>query len=182
MRSNLKKFVFSISSGKFLGYLISVWGIEAHSYKIQALVEMKVPSNLKGVQQMNGRVITLNMFISRYTNLCLPFFKLFRKNTSIFWNKNFEHPFLNIKAYLGDLQSSLAFSWCASVPLSCRNFLNGQCYIAYVNLVLIDAQGKYTMLNKLTFALNIIAQKLRHYFESHTVIVLTSFPLKNVIS
>lgn len=39
--------MFEISSDKFLGYLVSVWGIMANPNKIQLLVDMKLHSNLK---------------------------------------------------------------------------------------------------------------------------------------
>lgn len=40
-------YMFEISSDKFLGYLVSVWGIMANPNKIQLLVDMKLHSNLK---------------------------------------------------------------------------------------------------------------------------------------
>lgn len=49
---------------------------------------------------MNGKITTLNRFISRCADKCLPFFKLLWKNTLIFWNKECENAFQYIKAYL----------------------------------------------------------------------------------
>lgn len=50
---------------------------------------------------MNEKITSLNRFISRYTDKYLPFFKLLRKNTLVFWNEECEHAFQNIKAHLG---------------------------------------------------------------------------------
>lgn len=79
IRLNLRKCVFSISSGKFLRYLISFQGIEANPNKIKTLMNMKYPSNLKGVQQMNGQITTLIRFILRCTDKYLPFFQIIKE-------------------------------------------------------------------------------------------------------
>ena len=76
---NPSKCVFGILSRKFLGFLVSQRGIEANPDKIQAILNMEPPRNVKEVQSLTGRVATLNKFISKATNKCLPFFKVFKK-------------------------------------------------------------------------------------------------------
>lgn len=49
MKLNPSKFVFKISSWKFLGFMVSQRGIEANADKIQAILEMKPPKNIKEV-------------------------------------------------------------------------------------------------------------------------------------
>ena len=44
MKLNPAKCVFGVSSGKFLGHLVSRRGIEANPEKIQAVINMKSPS------------------------------------------------------------------------------------------------------------------------------------------
>lgn len=53
--------------------------MEANPDKVRAIMEMAPPKNVKEVQSLNGRVATLNKFISRATDKCLPFFKVLRK-------------------------------------------------------------------------------------------------------
>lgn len=84
IRLNPKKCVFGIVLGKFLGYLVSTRWIEANLDKTQALVNMKPSLNLKGIQKLNRRIVELNIFISKCTDKCLPFFKMLRKNKSVF--------------------------------------------------------------------------------------------------
>ena len=45
----------------------------------------------------------------------------------------------------------------------------------------LDAEQRYLPLEKLAFALVIASRKLKHYFEAHTIIILTSHPLKAVL-
>lgn len=47
MKLNLEKCSFGVSSGKFLGYIVSAWGIEANPSKIVDLVKMKAPETVK---------------------------------------------------------------------------------------------------------------------------------------
>ena len=43
-------------------------------------MEMTPPTKIKEVQSLNGKVITLNRFISRATNKCLHFFRMLKKS------------------------------------------------------------------------------------------------------
>ena len=79
MKLSPAKCTFGVSSGKFLGHLVSRRGIEANLEKIQAVINMQSPRTTKEVQSLAGRVAALNRFISRATDRCLPFFKILRK-------------------------------------------------------------------------------------------------------
>ena len=62
---NPSKCAFGVSSRKFLGFMVSQEGIEANLEKIQAILNMKPPKNVKEVQSFTGRVATLNKFVSK---------------------------------------------------------------------------------------------------------------------
>ena len=49
MKLNPNKYDFGVSSGKFLGFMVSHRGIEANPDKIQAILDMKPPQNVKEV-------------------------------------------------------------------------------------------------------------------------------------
>ena len=53
--------------------------IEANPDKIQAILDMEPPRNIKEVQSLTRRVAALNKFISKATDKCLPFFKVLKK-------------------------------------------------------------------------------------------------------
>ena len=76
MKLNQGKCAFGVTAGKFLGFMMSQCGIEANSNKIRAIMEMAPPRNVKEVQSLNGKIATLNRFMSRATNKCLPFFRM----------------------------------------------------------------------------------------------------------
>ena len=49
MKLNPNKCAFGVSSGKFLGFMVSQRGIEANPYKIQVILDMEPPKNIKEV-------------------------------------------------------------------------------------------------------------------------------------
>ena len=79
MKLNPSKCAFEVSSGKFLGFMVSQRGIEANLDKIQAILDMEPPKNIKEVQSLIGRIAALNRFVSKAIDKCLPFFKILRK-------------------------------------------------------------------------------------------------------
>ena len=79
MKLNLSNCAFKVSSGKFLGFMVSQRGIEANPDKIQTILSMEPSKNVKEVQSLIGRVAALNKFVSKATNKCLPFFNVLRK-------------------------------------------------------------------------------------------------------
>ena len=98
MKLNPSKCVFEVSSGKFLGFMVSQRGIEANSEKVKAILEMSSPRTVKEVQSLTRRIATLNRFVSKATDKCLPFFKTLKK--AFAWTEECETAFQELKRYL----------------------------------------------------------------------------------
>ena len=98
MKLNPSKCAFGVSFGKFLGFMVSHKGIEANPNKIQAILNMEPPRNIKEVQSLTGLVAALNRFVSKATDKCLPFFKVLKK--AFEWMDECQKAFQDLKAYL----------------------------------------------------------------------------------
>ena len=98
MKLNPGKCTFGVTTGKFLGFMMSQRGIKANPDKIRAIMEMAPPRNVKEVQNLNGKIAALNRFMLRAMDKCLPFFRMLKK--SFEWTAECQQAFEELKAYL----------------------------------------------------------------------------------
>ena len=98
MKFNPRKCAFGVTTGKFLGFMVSQKGIKANPDKIRAIMEMAPPRNVKEVQSLNGKIAALNRFVSKATYKCLPFFRMLKKFFE--WIAECQQAFEELKAYL----------------------------------------------------------------------------------
>ncbi|KAL2230582.1 UNVERIFIED_CONTAM: Retrovirus-related Pol polyprotein from transposon [Sesamum indicum] len=194
MKLNPDKCTFGVTGGKFLGYMISERGIEANPEKIQAIMDLRSPSSIKEMQKLTGKIASLGRFISRSADRSLPFFKALRKPKSFAWTQECEQALQELKEYLtkppllanpkeGEtLFLYLGVSENAVSSVLVREEANNQNPIYYVSKMLQGAELRYSEMEKLALALVVTARKLRPYFQSHKVVVLTNHPLKHVMS
>ncbi|CAL8163647.1 unnamed protein product [Prunus armeniaca] len=152
MKLNPSKCTFGVSSGRFLGYLVTQRGIEAYPRQIKAILEMKSTS------------------IS--TDKCRPFFKALKKGQKDKWDEECEVAFQNLKTYLTspplvskpvpgeDLFVYLAVSNSAVSSALIREELGAEHPIFYTSKALLDAETRYPKLEKLIFSLVVSARKL----------------------
>jgi hypothetical protein len=53
--------------------------------------------------------------------------------------------------------------------------------VYFISEVLSETKIRYPQIQKLLYAVILMRRKLRHYFESHLVTVVSSFPLGEII-
>ncbi|XP_073035355.1 uncharacterized protein [Primulina eburnea] len=194
MKLNPEKCTFGVGGGKFLGYMVSVRGIEANPEKISAVLNMSPPKTLKGIQELTGRIAALNRFISRSADKGLPFFKVLRQGSRFKWTDECQQAFSSLKKYL--TTSPLLVKPCEGDTLFLYLAVSAEAISAvltleegrehkpvyYVSKTLQGAEFRYTNIEKLALALVTAGRKLRPYLQSHQVVVLTNHPLKKVLS
>ncbi|CAL8153382.1 unnamed protein product [Prunus armeniaca] len=93
MKLNSNKCTFGVSSGRFLGYLVTQRGIEVHPNQIKDILNMKSPATTKEIQSLTSRAVALNRFFSRSTNKCRPFFKALKQGHKDKWDDECEVAF-----------------------------------------------------------------------------------------
>ena len=52
----------------------------------------------------------------------------------------------------------------------------------YTSKMLLDTETRYSTIEKMVLALVTEKKKLRHYFESHTIVVMTNCPIGQILS
>jgi hypothetical protein len=193
LKLNASKCAFGVGSGKFLGFMVTQQGIEANPDQITAILNLKPPKTVQEVQRLTGMTTALNRFISRSTEKCCPFFDLIKKGKNFQWGDQSDQAFKQLKTYLiaapllatsmneESLFIYLAASKHAVSAAIVREEYNIQRPVYYTSKTLDGAESRYLPLEKLAFALVCSTKKLPHYFQAHTMIVLTKHPLKAVL-
>ena len=187
MRLNLSKCVFGVASWKFLGFVVSLRGIEANLEKVQAIINMASPRTVKEVQKLTGRIATLNKFVSRATNKCLPFFKTLKQ--AFAWTNECEAVFQELKHYLSNppllspskegenLYLYLAISATAVSVALIKEEGKRQLLVYYVSQAFEGDELKYPRIEKIAFVLIVASRKLRQYFQVNPILVITDQPI-----
>ncbi|KAI5351639.1 hypothetical protein L3X38_004530 [Prunus dulcis] len=194
MRLNPKKCAFGVSSGKFLGFMISQRGIEANPEKIKAIIDMERPKTTKDIQSLTGRVAALTRFISKATDKCVPFFKALKGGKrDITWTAECDNAFQALKNYMSKapllskplpgeiLYLYLSVSRTAVSSVLIRKPEKAELPIFYFSKALQSAELRYPPLEQLALALVVSARRLRPYFQAHGIKVLTNQPLRQVL-
>jgi len=193
MKLNPAKCHFGVGAGKFLGYMVTKRGIEASPEQIKAILDLKSSSNMKDVQRLTGRVAALNRFISRSSDKCKEFYDILKKNKKFEWGEKHEAALQELKQYLSSapllmkpedgeaLSLYLAVLGNAVSAVLVKDHEGQQYPVYYVSKSLLDAETRYSHLEKLILALVMASTKLRHYFETHRIHIKTNYPIKNVL-
>ena len=136
---------------------------------------------------------TLNWFISRLADRCRPFFKLLNKWKWFEWTDGCAQAFQQLKEYLSwppimsrpemdeVLFAYLAMATYAVSLVLIRVDCGMQKPVYYISKSLHEAEVWYLPLEKAILAVVYGTRKFPHYFQSHTVVVLTQLPLNSLL-
>ncbi|GKU89881.1 hypothetical protein SLEP1_g3957 [Rubroshorea leprosula] len=176
--------------------------IEVNPKKIRAIAEMEPPKSVKDIQRLTGKVAALHRFIWKAADKCLPFFKIMRsaaqkdessKQKKFEWNQECQAAFDELKSYLNSpplltkaidgeiLYLYLGISNEAISSVLVKEEGKHQKSIYYISSVLRGAELRYPIAEKATLAVVTSARKLRPYFQSHPIIILTDQPLRQIL-
>jgi hypothetical protein len=182
-----------------LGFIVSKRGIEANPEKIAAITNMGPIKDLKGVQRVMGCLASLSRFISRLGEKGLPPYRLLRKAEHFTWTPEVEEALGNLKALLTNapilvppavgealLIYVAATTQVVSATIVVERREEGHALLVqrpvyFISEVLSETKVRYPQIQKLPYAVILTRRKLRHYFESHPVTVVSSFSLGAII-
>jgi hypothetical protein len=199
VKLNPEKCVFGVPRGMLLGFIVSERGIEANPEKITAITNMRPIKDLKGVQRVMGCLAALSCFISRLGERGLPLYCLLRKAECFTWTPEAEEALGNLKALLTNApilvppaagEALLIYVAAttqvvsASIVVERREegyTLPVQKPVYFISEVPSETKIRYPQIQKLLYAVILTRRKLRHYFESHPVTMVSSFPLGEII-
>ena len=124
---------------------------------------------------------------------CLPFYDLLLGNKKFIWDERCSEAFEQLTRYLttpsvlakpekGDtLYLYIAVSDAVVSSVLDKEERGEQRPILYTSQSMTDAETRYSTLKKMALAVMTSARKLRPYFQSHSIVVLTNLPLRTIM-
>ncbi|GJV31106.1 reverse transcriptase domain-containing protein [Tanacetum coccineum] len=197
MKLNPKKCTFGVEKGMFLGYKVNTKGIKVSPDKVEAVLSLPSLKCLKDVQKLNGKLASLNRFLSKSVEKSLPFFKTLKKCTKksdFQWTAEAEVAFKQMKKLIAELSTLTApmekdelIVYLADVREAVSTMLmtkseTKQMPIYFVSRALQGPEINYTPVEKLVLALVHASKRLKRYFQAHPIIVIMDQPIKQVLS
>ncbi|GJY79940.1 reverse transcriptase domain-containing protein [Tanacetum coccineum] len=197
MKLNPKKCTFGMQEGMFLGYKVNADGLKVCPDKADAVLSLPSPGCLKDVQKLNGKLASLNRFLSKSAKKSLPFFKTLKKCTKksdFQWTQEAEVAFRQMKKLIADLPMLTApkereelIMYLAAAKEAISAVLmtereGKQMPVYFVSRALRGPEINYTPMEKLVLALLSASRRLKRYFQAHTIVVITDQPIKQLLS
>jgi ribonuclease HI len=199
VKLNLEKCFFTVPRGMLLVFVVSECGIEANPEKISAIMDMGPIKNLKGVQCVTGCLAALSRFIARLRECSLPVHKLMKRSDHFTWTPEAQEALESLKNILKSPpilttptseEPMLLYISATTQVISAtlvvereepRRSQKVQRPVYFVSKVLSNSKTRYSQMQKLVYTILMTKRKLRHYFDVHTITMVSKYPLGEVI-
>ncbi|RVW37068.1 Retrovirus-related Pol polyprotein from transposon 17.6 [Vitis vinifera] len=164
---NWEKCHFMVQKGIVLGHIISKNGIEVDKAKVELIVKLPPPTNVKGIRQFLGHV------------------GFYRRDAKFVWDEKCQRSFEELKQFLTTAPIVRAPNWklpfevmCDSSDLAMGAVLgqreDGKPYVIYyASRTLNEAQKNYTTTEKELLAVVFALDKFRAYLVGSSIVVFT---------
>ena len=76
-----------MKSGRLLGLIVSKEGIRVDPLKVEAIVQLSAPKNIRHLQGLQGMENFLWRFVVNFANLTKGFMHLLKKDTTFCWDE-----------------------------------------------------------------------------------------------
>ncbi|XP_026433100.1 uncharacterized protein LOC113330513 [Papaver somniferum] len=181
------KCAFGVTSGKFLGFVVTDEGIRVDPSKVEVIMTMTPPTNAKELQAFIVRISYIRRFVSGLAQMMSTFLPLLRKGSVFEWEESQQVAFEKLKQCLVSpqvlkppIKGVPLYLYTTFTSSAIRAVLaqdmggNELSPIYYVSRVLRDAESRYPRVEQACLALIYATQKLRPYLLTHKTIVMAA--------
>jgi hypothetical protein len=199
VKLNPEKCVFGVPRGMLLGFVVLERDIEANPDKISSIMDMGPIKNLKDVHHVTGCLAALSRFIARFGERSLPLYKLMKKSDHLTWTPEAQEALDSLKNIFKSpliltaptTEEPMLLYISVTTQVVCASLVvereepgrsqKVQRPVYFISEVLSDSKTRYSQMQKLVYAILMTKCKLQHYFDLHPIIVVSKYPLGEVI-
>ena len=192
---NPKQSLFGLEDGKLLGHIIPKDGIWIEPMRIEAILQIPHPWNIKELQAFLGKINFLRTFISNLAELIRLLNNMLKKYLNIKWTLQAKKSFEDIKLALTQTpvlislmfdREFIIFSFASEhtivAVLLQKNDKDFEQPITFFSKALRDAPLKYNIMEKQSFALVKAIKYFRVYIlYSHIVVYVPNVVVKDIL-
>ena len=193
---NPKKSLFGLEEGKILGHIISKEGIRIDPIRIEAILQIPHPRNVKELQAFLRNISFLRRFIPNLAELIRFLNNMLKKDSSIKWIVEAKQAFDKIKMALTRTpvltspmfdRDFIIFSFASkhtiAIVLLQKDDQGCEKPIAFFSKALRDAPLKYKIIEKQVFALVKVIKDFRVYIlYSHVIAYVSNAVVKDILT
>jgi hypothetical protein len=187
LKMNPNKCAFGVSAGQFLGFIVHERGIEISRKTITAIDKVEAPKTKVELQSFIGKINFIRRFISNLSGKILPFSSLLKlkADQEFVCGEEQQKALDGIKHYLTNppvlvppqrhkpFKLYLSTDERAIGSALIQEFEGKERVIYYVSRRLLDAETRYSPVERLCLCLYFSCTKLRHYLLSAECIVVS---------
>jgi len=193
---NPKKSLFGLEEGKLLGHIISKHGIRIDPDRIQAILHMPHPRNIKELQGFLGKINFLRRFIPNLAELSRLLNNMLKKDSKVKWTVEANQAFEGIKMALTQTpvltsprfdRDFIIFSFASQHTIAAvllqKDDQGIEKPIAFFSRALRDAPLKYQIMEKQAYALVKAIKDFRIYIlYSHVIAYVPNAIVKDILT
>lgn len=183
---NKEKSHFCCSKIKYLGYVVDSQGLHVDPDKIDAILKLPIPKNVREVRRILGTISWYRKYVPHFADLVSPLTDLLKKNKPFIWSEKCQASFIKIKEAL--VQSPVLNGPDYNLPFVLQTDASGvgiagvltqpdadgqDKVICYISRALTTQERKYSTTERECLAVIWCIEKLRPYLEGITFEVIT---------
>ena len=119
MYAKFSKCEFWLTEVKFLGHVVSAFGVSVDPEKVKAVMSWERPKSVFEIRSFLGLVGYYRRFIEDFSQLAAPMTKLIRKEVKFEWNDLCERAFQELKRRLTSAPILIVLEWGQRYTVHC---------------------------------------------------------------
>ena len=189
-RFNEEKMVVRCKEIPFFGHLIGADGVRPDPAKVQAIVNMTEPGNVKELQTFLGMTNYLSRFTPRLACLSAPLRDLCKKDSEYQWGPEHRKAFTSVKSEI--LNATNLQFYDSTKPLTLQvdastrglgaALLQEKGPVAFASKALTETEYRYSNIEREMLGIVFGLERFHHYVFGRSVLVETDHkPLESIV-